>query len=465
MSQTLESGKIAAEAGFIGQEGINLIERIVLAMRHKWQSIDHQNDLGIDGQIELCRDSLEGKRVGTNFLIQVQSKATNLEWPKENEQGFTFTVDERDLGHWLAGPNPVILVVSRPRTDEAYWVSIKEYFSTLEAKKTRTIHFKKQLHRFNEQSDLSLQELAIPAEIAEGIQPVKKHEQIDTNLLLLRSYPHTVYFAGTRFRKGDALRAKAKKLGHYPGRSWFLKWKRVYSFFSLDVAPWPKLINKRGSGSFTSGKWATSDDPKIQADFVRLLNEALAEFLAGRDLIRLRLKRDSILYYFAPFEPGIERIAKWSDKNTARTVVQKVTSKKDPSKIICYRHHAIVPQFLRFGKRWFLTIEPTYHFTTKGKESHPLREDYIAGLKRLEKHQAVHNNIRFWAYWLTHQDLINPRKENLVFSPAEAFGAEYGIIDSDWLSKADDEEKENLGLNTNAESQSLALDGSQLVLL
>src|SRR5439155_21266452 len=111
------------------------------------------------------------------------------------------------------------------------------------------------------------------------------------------------------------------------------------------------------------------------------------------------------------------------------------------------------------------TIEPTYHFTTNGRDSYPLREDYIAGLKRLEKHQAVHNNVRFWAYWLTTQDLIDPRKENLIFAPPESFVGDYGIIDSDWLSKADDEEKENLGFNVNSENQSLAIDGTQLVLL
>lgn len=465
MSTPQDTGKIAAESSFIGQEGINLIERIVLAMRHKWQTIDGHNDLGIDGHIEICRDTEDGKRVGTNFIIQVQSKARDREWSNEDDNGFTFTVDERDLRHWMNGNNPVILVVSRPSTNEAYWVPIKEYFSTLEARKTRAIYFKKRLHRFGENADLSLLKLAIPAQAAVGIQPAKKYEQVETNLLPLRGFPRTIYYASTRFRKGDALRAKAKMLAAYPGRSWFLKWKKVYSFNAFETAPWPKLINRKSKGDFAAERWAKSPKPEDQGDFVRLLNEALAEFLAGRDLMRLRLKRDTILYYFAPQEPGIETEAKWGDSATGRTVVQKIPSKKDPTKIVCYRHHAIIPHFLCFGGRWFLTVEPTYHFTTNGKEPYPLREDYLSGMKRLEKHQAVHNNVRFWAYWLTHQDLIEPRKENLVFAAPESFTSEYGIIDSDWLAKADDEERDNLGLNANTESRSLAIDGSQLVLL
>ena len=89
-------------------------------MRHKWQQTDAFSDMGIDGYIELCRD-VDGKRVGTNFIIQVQSRATNTAWLQENEIGFVFRVGERDLRYWLAGDHQVILVVSRPRYNEAYW--------------------------------------------------------------------------------------------------------------------------------------------------------------------------------------------------------------------------------------------------------------------------------------------------------------------------------------------------------
>jgi Domain of unknown function (DUF4365) len=72
--------KVAHHSGFIGQDGINLIATIVGSMRHLWTPTSAQSDLGIDGYIELCRDSEDGKRVATNFIIQVQSKATHSSW-------------------------------------------------------------------------------------------------------------------------------------------------------------------------------------------------------------------------------------------------------------------------------------------------------------------------------------------------------------------------------------------------
>jgi hypothetical protein len=459
------TGKIADESGFIGQDGINLIATVVGKMRHLWTPTTGQSDKGIDGYIELCRDGENGKRVATNFIIQVQSKGTGGAWPNEDDSGFTYKVDERDLRHWLAGNQPVILVVSRPKTSEAYWIAIKDYFSTLEAKKTRTIYFKKRLHRFDESTDLLLQKLAIPPHVALGIQPALKRERIESNLLPLLGYPKTIHFAGTRYKSMDSIRAAAKNLGIYPGRSWFTKWGNVYSFASMDEPPWPKLTTQARRGNIPSERWARSDDQNIRNDFVRLLNEAVAEFLAARDLIRLRLRRDMILYYFAPGSEAIERSASWGDGNTPRTVVQKVLAKTDSNRILCYRHHAVIPRFYRFGGRWYLSIEPTYHFTTDGKTTYALREDYVAGMKKLEKHQAVKNNVRFWVFWLTNQDLLNPRKENLVFGTPEAFAADYGINDVDWLSKADSAEKEDLGSDETRDNRALVVDGSQLSLL
>src|SRR5439155_1175226 len=143
---------------------------------HLWTPTAGQSDKGIDGYIELCRDTENGKRVATNFIIQVQSKATDGTWPHEDANRFDYKVDERDLGHWLAGNHPVVLVVSRPRTNEAYWILVKDYFSSLEAKKSRTICFKKSLHRFDENADITFQRLAVPANAGLTTEPLKKHE-------------------------------------------------------------------------------------------------------------------------------------------------------------------------------------------------------------------------------------------------------------------------------------------------
>ncbi|MCA1636692.1 MAG: DUF4365 domain-containing protein, partial [Acidobacteria bacterium] len=91
---------------------------------------------------------------------QVQSKATERRFPAETAVKFHYTCDENDLRYWLEGNTPVILVVSRPRTDEAYWVSVKSYFKDQERRASRRIVFDKKRDRFDEHSTKALMDLA-----------------------------------------------------------------------------------------------------------------------------------------------------------------------------------------------------------------------------------------------------------------------------------------------------------------
>src|ERR1051326_1377731 len=106
----------------IGQQGINSIERIVLAMGFVWYPTGAM-EAGIDGIIEI-RDANSGEV--TNSIIQVQSKATKGPFQAETADGFDYLCEEKDLEYWLCGNAPVILIRSRPDTNEAYWISIKD---------------------------------------------------------------------------------------------------------------------------------------------------------------------------------------------------------------------------------------------------------------------------------------------------------------------------------------------------
>ena len=457
--------KVAHDSGFIGQDGINLIATIVGTMRHLWTPTSGQSDVGIDGYIELCRDTEDGKRVATNFIIQVQSKATHSSWSREDENGFVYNVDEKDLRHWLAGNHPVILIVSRPPTGEAYWIPVKDYFTSFEAKKTRTIYFKKNIHGFDKNADTALNKLAIPASTGLKTQPLRKNEALESNLLPLLSYPKLIYGAKTRFNSLYAIREKAKKLGAYPGREWFCKSRQVFSFLRLDQYPWTTLTVGKPFDPISSDIWANSEDPVEYRDFVRLLNEALAGVLAGRGLWRVKLQRRKVLYFFAPGVDTIERVEKWGERENKRTVVQSVLSKKDPTRVVCYRHQALIPQFERFGGKWYLVLEPSYYFTTDGQREYPLREEYLAGIKRLERHQAVRNNVRFWAHVLTHRDLFDERRELLAFQLPLQFQTDFGIPDPDWLSNADAEERERVGVEDEEISKRIVADREQLSLI
>jgi hypothetical protein len=465
MSKTHRSSpKIADGRGFIGEAGINLIATTVGRMRHLWTPTTAHTDKGIDGYIELCRADEHGKRVATNFIIQVQSKATEAPWPHEDRDSFVYTVDERDLRHWMAGNYPVILVVSRPSKDEAYWISIKDYFASFEAKKTRTIYFNKALHRFSDDTESALDKIAVPATAGIKAEPLRKNEAIESNILPLVSYPPLIYTAKTRFKTLAGIRKRAKKLGVYPGREWFNKFGQIFSFFSLDRDPWPKLTMGKPLDPIATEDWANSEDVVQQRDFVRLLNEALAGFLAARGLWRFKLHYRRVLYFFAPAVETIERAEKWGDRENERKVVQKVVAKKDPARILCYRHHGIIPHFERLGGKYHLIVEPSYHFTTDGSHEYALREEYLAGIKRLERHLAVRNNVRFWADVLTRRDLFEEHQDLLTFGAPLQFPSEFGIPDADWLTNADADERERIGGEDDEREKQLVVEGDQLFL-
>jgi hypothetical protein len=122
-----------------GQQGVNLVEKIVLEMGFVWRPTPI-HDIGIDGEIEI-RDFASGEM--TNCIIKVQSRAISGRFTAETDSSFEYVCRPQDLDYWLSGNIPVILVVSRPNTEEAYWVCTGEYFNSPEKKKERRIFFDK----------------------------------------------------------------------------------------------------------------------------------------------------------------------------------------------------------------------------------------------------------------------------------------------------------------------------------
>ena len=123
IQQVVASGKKIDKSAQIGDAGIAMIHQRASAMEHVWH--ERKIDAGIDGLIEL-RDPATGEV--SNCLIQVQSKASNRDFPSETTSKFHYISDDRDLEYWLQSTLPVILVCSHPKTQEAWWVHIQDHF-------------------------------------------------------------------------------------------------------------------------------------------------------------------------------------------------------------------------------------------------------------------------------------------------------------------------------------------------
>lgn len=438
MSSQSKSKRILPTS-FTGHKGVLLIDGIVTKMGWLFTPTLAHTDGGVDGFIEIRRNETNEL---TNLILQVQSKATAKDWIAETDDSFEFRCSDRDLAYWLQGNTPVVLIVSRPDTNEAYWISVKDYFKGLPARKSKMIRFDKKANRFEEAAASALHDLAAPVDSGLYSEPPPKSESLLSNLLPLARYPKYLYLASTDYRVPADIIAHFREMDVRPGNEWFLKNERILSFLDLGQNQWSKVVDAGTIERFDSDEWAKSNDPDKRRDFVRLLNQALRTFLGARGIWKFAPKESATIYYFAPGRDKVERRESWEGaaKDSDRFVVKAVHAKKDPARIVCYRHQAMQPRFDRFGSAWHLVVEPTYHFTRDGEIPSGYREEYLSGLKRIEKNQAVSNNVRFWEAFLTRQDLFSKQGESLAFGRALKFDAEFGIPEEAWYAKADSDE-------------------------
>jgi len=155
-----------------GQAGVNLIEKRVLQMGWIWNATNI--DAGIDGYIEI-RDPATGR--ATNIIVQVQSKALSR-FSAETPASFEYVCSPRDLEYWMAGNAPVILIVSRPANEEAYWVSVKDYFNTPGKRRERRVTFDKDRDKFDVNSRDGLAQVAMPRFLGVYLTPPPRTETL-----------------------------------------------------------------------------------------------------------------------------------------------------------------------------------------------------------------------------------------------------------------------------------------------
>lgn len=258
-----------------GERGVNLIQKVVLEMGCLWYATGGV-EAGIDGFIEI-RDPATGEV--TNSIVQVQSKATSGRFQAETEAGFDYLCDERDIDYWLNGNAPVVLVVARPDTAEAYWASVKDRFRDLDAKKSRKLHFDKQRDRFDKDAWPELVRLAISRDSGIYLAPPPKNELVHSNLLGVSRYPSRIYQARTNYRSGRELGPALRERCDRPRGEWVLTDKSIFSFHDLTEEPWCAVCERGTVESFDSDDFAFSDDKENNWIFMRLLSECLKSML------------------------------------------------------------------------------------------------------------------------------------------------------------------------------------------
>lgn len=104
-----------------GKLGVTFVRAVVEGANCLFHKIDQENDLGIDGIIELIRDEMP---LNKQFAVQIKTGETYFDSVKRE---CAFPVDGH-YGYWSGYPLPVYGIVVLPAQKAAYWVDIKHYF-------------------------------------------------------------------------------------------------------------------------------------------------------------------------------------------------------------------------------------------------------------------------------------------------------------------------------------------------
>ena len=438
----MHMGKKVTPQSIIGQLGANLIEQIVLKMGYAWRPTTIF-DVGIDGEIEIC-DPITGE--ATNTIVKVQAKATTKPFQAETDNSFEYHCSPKDLDYWLQGNVPIILVVCRPDTSEAYWISIKDYFSDLAIQKTRKVHFDKKSNRFDVSCAAALKKLALPKDSGIYFAPIQKTETLYSNLLQVVSFAPKIYVANTNYRKAGTVWAKFNSMEISVGPEWLLTDKQIISFHNLRASPFNMICDMGTCESFDTQEWTDSEDEDTKRQFVWLLNKCLEE---KTRLLGLRFDKYHDYYYFRATKGLHTRGVQYQShqNQVSREVFKQYRKKADPSQGAYCRHSAFAGQFVRISDGWYLEITPTYHFTSNGYTEDKFRAERLRGIKRLDRNPAVLGQLFMWEAYLSQstQGLFLSEYPFLAFGQLAPVNINISLPDEVWYNAEEDDEAKNLG--------------------
>lgn len=438
--------KTVSPQSIIGQLGANLIERIVLRMGYVWRQL-LVFDVGIDGDIEVC-DPSTGE--ATNAIIRVQAKATSRAFQSETDESLEYTCEQRDLDYWLRGNAPVILIVCRPDTDEAYWVSIRDYFKDTAALKSRKVRFVKARNRFDENCAPALAQLSLSRDSGIYFSPLAKREKLYTNLLRVTSYANDIFIAATDFRERSDVWEHLKSYGKNIGPEWIITNKQIMSFHNLREYPFNTICDPGTCESFDASEWAEAEDD-MQREFVQLLNLSLKERCHLLGLRFFHEGKRRFFYFPASATSRARKGYQSMRRQSSRDIFKRYTKKGDPTQQSYCRHMAFNGLFQRLDGDWYLEITPTYHFTCDGRNEDRFHEERLKGIKRLDRNPAVLGQLLLWADTLKQpiQSLFAQEYPFLSFDNLVTFELDAGIPDDVWYNSEEGIEALTLGADEN----------------
>lgn len=422
--------KVVPESTLIGRQGVALVEMIVNQMKHVWNPTTV--DSGIDGVIEF-RDPDTGAM--SNRIVQVQIKAGQSYFRSETDEQFTFYADKDDLEHWRGSNTPVILVVCRPGRD-AYWADVKRDDSIDHSGKSPKLIFNKAASSFGPQSEPAIRTLANAKPWGFHLRPRVAAENLTLNFMPVKFPTKRIQIAETDVREPGELIDIVRASGgsrHALGE-FVLHGGKIYAMTDLHADLFKKACDQGTIEGHDLETWI-DERPSLG---IELMNRMLSQIAWRRHAVWRSWEK---LYFVEPTDDGQPRSYRVEGKRVSYpTVYQQYPSKKDPSKVAYHRHAAFEGQFQQFDSKWYLTVSPTYMFTSDGWRRHPYHEDYLKKLNEFEGPPAIFGHLKMWAFVLQPiHDFGADNYPHMELGPLHSFPFDRTIDDKVWKPDAPDE--------------------------
>jgi hypothetical protein len=385
--------KKASNQAVIGERGVALIARVVLSMGHLWHATTG-TDSGIDGEIELRDPATTTVR---NVRIGVQSKATTRKWAGETATEFSYKPKPADIAYWLSSNQPVLLICSRPDSDEIYWRSVQEWALDPVVRASGVIRFDKGRDRFESATRDQLFDLrASSKDRVEPPGPAPVPERVLTNLMPIAWRSRGLYSAAVPTSDARALFAPAREVGVHDWSA-VVRDGRVWSLASFDDR-FLVTINASDTREQAIDEFLLSEDRR---DLNVIREVVRRSILVTRRSWLLWHQQKHVAYFRRKPEDHVEVRYAWSS-GKGRAVVSPRWA-KNHEHFTGYRHDAAEFAVRRFDGEWFAQINPTYLFTWDGRQLSRHHDRALTGIKKQDRHATVSQTLRLWEHLLTEQ--------------------------------------------------------------
>jgi hypothetical protein len=383
-------------------------------------------EAGIDAFAELA-DPNTGEAQASFFGVQIK---TCEQFDAETDEKFSFYPEAKHINYWNASTIPVLLVVCRAKTEEAYAVWVQEYFRAPDKKDSKTVIFQKERDRFRGGDDWQrrLVDKAVPRSRGLSFPPVPMPEELGSNLLEVVP-PEQLYCGKTRFKNRESVLNVLEKRD-FKGTEFIIRDGYLWSVRSLHLNVWNDFVDTRTVRTLSFAELALHDQPAKRRHAVELLNHCLTSRLAMEDIFWLN---DEKIYVYLPSREATRtvRTTVQREKRESKKGLLHVTKKGE--EVRWCRHIAMKACFVEIGGRYYLEIDPTYYYTRDGKKKHRKWQDFIRNARIMEKQREYWANLGLWRHVLTHpDDMLHEDYVFLKFGDYIGFSAPVSIPDEVW---------------------------------